>query len=168
MGRRINTVGYQAGGGSTVDGYFDKVIKYVPSDVIAAWTAISGLFASQSGAGGRQAATANVNATAASTVGGGASDNTVLWIAFIIGVVFTALWTWKQTSQPNKPPAVRQIVVATVAFIIWVFALGPPFSALDFYNSKISAAVLIGSTLLLGLIPADSSAPQGGDPPPSN
>jgi uncharacterized membrane protein len=120
----------------TVDGYFDRVIKYIPGDVVAAWTAATGLISSLG-----DAATPQMN-----------EAGNVLWIAFFFGLVVTALWTWRQTSESNTRPAVTQIVVATLAFTVWVFALGGPFKELSFYRGQYGALVLIGFTLLSGLI----------------
>src|SRR4051794_18361247 len=112
MGRRIITSQFQSsGGGSKVDTYFDRVVKYIPADVVAAWTAAMGL----------------INGTPQ------IPRSTILWLTFAAGVILTALWTLKQTSEPKKQPAITQTVIAVVAFIIWVIALGGPFATLTFY-----------------------------------
>src|SRR5439155_4230990 len=51
-----------------IDTYFDKVVKFIPADIVAAWVAVTGLVAS-------------------------APDiprETILWIAFAIGLILTA------------------------------------------------------------------------------
>ena len=87
------------------DTYFDKVVKFIPADIVAAWVAVTGLVAS-------------------------APDiprETILWIAFGIGLILTAWWTWKQASAPGRRPPVTQAIISTGAFAVWVFALGGPF-----------------------------------------
>ena len=107
MTRRVQTTQLQAAGGApALDTYFDKVLKYIPADIVAAWVAVSGLVKSA----------ASVPA------------NTVLWICFLIGVLLTAVWTWKQTNVAGQPTAVKQIIVSTIAFGVWVFALGAPLT----------------------------------------
>jgi hypothetical protein len=132
MSRRIITEQLQAGGGGpTVDTYFDKVIKNIPADIVGAWTAVSGLVLG-----------------AASSV----PKNTVLWIAFAVGILLTALWTLKQTQQPNMPPATKQTIISTGAFFVWVFALGGPFAGLAWYNPLYGSLLLIAYTLVVALL----------------
>ena len=62
------------------------------------------------------------------------------------------MWIFKQTSEPKKPPAFTQILLSTGAFIIWVFALGEPFSSLTFYRPVYGSISLILYTLIVALI----------------
>jgi hypothetical protein len=147
MGRRIVTTEFQstrleAAGGATVDTYFDRVIKYIPADVVSAWVFVTSVI---------------------SGAPGGVPKPLVLWIAFGCGLVVTALWTWKQTSQPGLPPAVTQILISTGAFAVWVFALvGGPFANLTFYEPVYGSLALVLYTLLVALIiPKDNEPPTG-------
>ena len=99
MSRRIVTEQLNASGGVRVDKYSDKLIKNIPADIVAAWLAVTSLIASASGV----------------------PSATILWIAFGVGVVLTALWTLRQTALPEKAPAVTQTLIATGSFIVWVF-----------------------------------------------
>lgn len=132
MPRRVMSTQLQAAGGNTVDTYFDKVVKYVPADVISAWTAASSLIATT--APGQRA--------------------TLLWVAFACGVVITAAWTWRQTKVPGLAPALRQVAIATGAFAVWVYALGGPFAlAPPFPYSPVHGSLaLIGYTFLAGFV----------------
>ena len=133
MSRRIITTQYHAAGaGSKLDGYPDRLLKYIPAEVVGGWIAISGLL---SGARGIVTGT--------------------IWIVFEVMVVLAAAWTWKQTSEPGKPLAVTQIIVATLAFVVWVFALGGPFATLDFYHPVYGSLLLIAYTLAVPLIPIE-------------
>jgi len=129
MTRRIITERLDAAGGVQVDEYSDKLVKNIPADIVAAWIAVTGLIAGSTG-----------------------TPDIVLWIAFVIGVVLTPLWTWRQTTVPNKPPATTQIAIATGSFIVWVFALGGPFAALNFYRPLYGSLVLILYTLVVPLV----------------
>jgi len=118
-----------AGAVAEVDTYFDKLIKYIPADIVVAWIAATGLIASTKD-----------------------PSETLLWIVFGCGIILTALWTWKQTSLPNKPIAATQIIISTFAFIIWVFATGGPFATLDFYRPLYGSLILILYTLIIALV----------------
>lgn len=134
MSRRITTSSHHASAAKTVDTYFDKVVKYIPADVVAAWVTVAGLV---TGAGGTF------------------PKNNALWVCFAFGVVITPLWTLRQTRAPGLPPAYKQAAISTAAFIVWVFALGGPFVTLAFYHAVWGSLVLIGFTLIVGLINPD-------------
>jgi uncharacterized BrkB/YihY/UPF0761 family membrane protein len=131
MGRRIVTSQLQAKAQvAKIDGYFDKLLKYIPTEIVGGWIAITGLIKS-------------------------ASDiptNTILWILLIIFIGLTALYILKQTSEPKKSPAVKQTTISTIAFIVWVFALGEPFDSLSFYNPIYGSILLIIYNLTIPLI----------------
>ncbi|MEO1743836.1 MAG: hypothetical protein AAFR99_18730 [Cyanobacteria bacterium J06629_9] len=127
------------GGGTQVDTYFDKVIKYIPADIIAAWTAITGLIASA----GEQIDKAGL-----------------LWIMFAILVVLTPLWVRQQTRQAGLPLARTQIAISTVAFVVWVIALGGPFESLAFYEPLYGSLLLIVYTLVAGLVTPPEDNPR--------
>jgi hypothetical protein len=131
MSRRIQTVSLQATGGADADQFFDRVIKYIPADVVGGWVAAMGIIG---------------------TAGPDPHRPTVLWVAFAAGLLLTAAWTYVQTREPGKPPAVAQVVVATLAFAVWVFALGGPFTTLDWYVQYYGSLLLIAFTLGVGLI----------------
>lgn len=116
--------------GAPIDTYFDRVVKYIPSDIVAAWTAATGLINSASDV----------------------PQSTLLWIVFLVGVVLTPAWILKQTSEKRKPLAITQSLVSTVSFVVWVFALGGPFATLGFYRPLYGSLVLILYTLVSGLI----------------
>jgi hypothetical protein len=117
------------------DDYFDKVVKYIPADVIAAWTTILGV-------------TGGVGLTDESTI-----PISVVWILLVAFTAFTAWWTHRQTMVAQAPPARTQIIVSSIAFVVWAFALGRPFTALTgFYNPDLAAVLLIVFTFLAARI----------------
>ena len=136
MGRRIVTTQLQGNlASSSVDTYFDRVTKYIPADVVGAWVVGTGLIKSASDV----------------------PQATLFWIAFVIGMVLTLVWTLKQTAVPDKSLAITQTAISTGAFFVWVFALGEPFSSLGFYRPVYGSLVLILYTLVVGLvIPSES------------
>lgn len=129
MSRRIQSIQLQAtGAGKAPDTYFDRVVKYIPADIVAAWITITGLVK----------ATTDI------------PSNTVLWVAFVVFLMLTAIWTWKQTEEAGQPPAKGQIILSTVSFAVWVFALGAPFDSLNFYHPIYSSLLLIPFSLMVG------------------
>ena len=121
-------------GTQRIDGFWDRVIKNIPGDVVAGWTAILGLFSVSPGATGDLRTT------------------NILWIMWAALTVVTFFWTYRQTKAPGLQPAWTQIFISTFAFIIWALALGVPFNTLSFYDSKVSAALLIVFTLAVGAL----------------
>jgi len=136
MSRRIITKQLQSqGGGVPPDTYFDKVVKYIPADINAAWIFVSGLIKNDSSA----------------------PQASLLWATFVAGIILTALWTLKQTTL--KPiqnslnrPAITQTVISTGAFMVWVFALGEPFSELGWYKPLYGSLMLVFYTLVVALV----------------
>ena len=135
MGRRIVSRRLESGTAKdTIDGYQDRVIKYIPADINAAWLALTGIVKS------------------VTTI----PQSSVLWALFGFLLILTPIWIWKQTSEAKKPPAVTQILVSTGAFFVWVFALGDPFTSLSFYQPVYGSILLILYTLIVGkIIPAE-------------
>jgi hypothetical protein len=110
------------------------VIKYVPTDVVAAWTAVLGIVKSAQ----------NVPSTV------------ILWVCYVVGIILTWFWTRQQTkTSEGKADVVTawQSGVATVAFVVWAFAIGgAPFDSLPFYHPIYGSLALIAFTLISGLV----------------
>ena len=126
--RRIVTSSLQStdGGHGPADGFFDRILKYIPADIVAGWVALDGLIRTSGAA--------------------------VLWGVFGVMAAFAFLWTMKQTSVPGKPKAMQQSVLAAVSFAVWVFALhSGPFAAMT-YSESLGSAALIIYTLGVGLV----------------
>jgi hypothetical protein len=66
--------------------------------------------------------------------------------------VLTPIWTIYATNIPTKPKAVFQTVVATVAYLVWVFAISGGDLFPTWYNSVYSGLLLILFTLVVPLI----------------
>jgi hypothetical protein len=134
MGRRIRETTLHAAGapvpGGEADRYVDKVVKYVPADVVAAWTA----------------AVAIIKGTAGLPL-------LVLLICLVVALGVTFWWTLKWTNEPNQPPAYKQAIISSVAFLVWVLALGDLNDALktfELWNDAYAKLILIAFTLISG------------------
>jgi drug/metabolite transporter (DMT)-like permease len=109
------------------DSYYNRLFKYIPADIVAGWIAVKGIIASMPG---------------------GPNEN-LYRICFIAGVILTFFWTYKMTTVEGHKPAWTQIVVSTVAFIVWVVVTGEPFNLEPYIGSLILVAYTLGSGLII-------------------
>jgi hypothetical protein len=131
VSRRVITTELQtAGGGETVDGYFDKIVKYIPADIIGAWIFAAG---------------AIKGATDVPSQG-------LLWVVFGVLLIITPIWILRLTALPGRPPSTVQAAISTGAFAVWVFALGGPFAEMSFYRPLYGSLLLAFYTLVAPLI----------------
>ncbi len=146
MSIRIRSTALQSTAGTSIpaDGFLDKIVKSIPSQVIAFYTAALVFLAEPAAAAG---------SAAASTAGAQSGANPKLWLPFVLGLVLTPILTWRQTHDPTKPVAYTQIIVATISFVVWAFATGGPFQSFDFWSQGVAAVVLAAYTVVLGVIP---------------
>lgn len=93
----------------SIDGYADRLMKYIPTEAVGFWLAVSGMI---QGAGGESVPKAGL-----------------LWLFFALGLVVTFAWTRRQTREPGKPTAWTQIGLSCIAFVVWVIAAGGPLVA---------------------------------------
>lgn len=122
--RVVNAADVAANPNLKEDNYIQKVVRYIPGEIVAAYTTASGLVLSAQGI---------------PTV-------TVLWIVIVVLGVLTPLWLKYATAIPGKSAAVFQIVVGTIAYLVWVFALagGTLFA---WYNPLYGSLLLLFFTL---------------------
>jgi hypothetical protein len=111
------------------DSYLSRLVKYIPSEVIALYLTIDPLMRSAP-----------------------ESDPVIYWIywaVFAAGVIFTPLYLW--TIQEVKK--ISQLVISTLAFAVWVFAIGGPFTTLHWQYQSLCAAILLSFfTFLIPII----------------
>jgi hypothetical protein len=127
MGLRIVSEQFQSGAEPNIppDEYPDRLRKYIPTEAVGFWLAVSGMI---------QSAGADVPKAG------------LLWLFFVIGLVFTFGWTRRRTNEPGKPTAWTQIGISCGAFLVWVFATGGPFAALTFYQPLYGSLLLVTYT----------------------
>lgn len=116
-------------GSKDSDSYFEKLIKYIPADIVAAYVAIAGILQE--------------------------NGNQPLWLtwgvfATLLGL--TPLYICFIKTHPKGITSAKCFhwVTSCLAFTIWVFALGGPFAAtFDWYRPYFGSVALILTTLLL-------------------
>lgn len=113
----------------TPDDYLTRVVKYIPAEIVAVFVTVRGI----------------IDLVAD-------SSTFLYWIVFGFLVIMTVVYSWKSSTVKGLPPAYTQVVVSTVSFVIWVFALGEPFSSLGWYRPIYGSLLLILYTLIPPLL----------------
>jgi len=114
-----------------------KIASYIPIEVVAAWTALNGVLVSL-------------------------DSKNIYWAVFIILGILVPIYIWRFTKEPGLPAAKFQIIGATGAYIVWVFAMGGPFTKIDgfTYNPAYGTIVLaIYSVVLVILLGKPAASP---------
>lgn len=108
------------------DKYKDRLLKYIPAEVIALYITLNGILRS---------------ATNDPTF----PEQLVAWIIFGVGLFGTWLYLWRV----SKVSKTWQYVISIGAFAVWVFALGGPFVYLAWYRPVYGALFLPTYTFLV-------------------
>ena len=88
----------------------------------------------------------------------GASKAIAAWVMFAVGIVATPLEilaTWDPDAAIAATAlkgAIPHLIISTVAFAIWAFGLGEPFSQFVWYEPWMGGLALILGTLMLGTV----------------
>jgi hypothetical protein len=140
MSRRIMWSSFQANEPEAkIDSYFDRVLKYIPADVVGLWLTGNGLIQGQAGNDSRAG---------------------LLWLLFVAGLVFSFFWTRKETTESGKPTAWQQIILSCGSFVVWVFAIGGPFVELSFYKPLYGSLLLLFYATAIPLLPPSRKVQQ--------
>jgi len=102
--------------------YKDRLLKLIPSEIVAAYLVIEGLIPKDD----PQAALVSL-------------------ISSVILLVFIPFYL-KRTMAVQKPV---QILFTMVSFVVWVYSLGGPFAHYDLYTGYIGSVILVLWTLLI-------------------
>jgi hypothetical protein len=118
--RRAAQAGGVAGGRTeipNVDKYTDRLIKYIPAEVIAVYLAVENIFLTS----------------------GDESDVAGLsWVVFVILLVLTPLYLWRVQGVNRW----QQLAISAVSFGVWVFSLGGPFVYVAWYKPLYASVLL--------------------------
>ncbi len=123
----------QAPGTEVVDTYLDKLIKFIPGDLVAAYIGLDGLMRE-----------ASVNA-----------PDFLYWVIFGALLVLTPLYVfYRPTTDASVESRRFHMIAATIAFVVWVFALGGPFAVTwpDLYRPIYGSVLLVLTTLTIPVI----------------
>jgi hypothetical protein len=109
---------------NTGDNYRDRLLKLIPSELLGTYMAVN-------------AALISMDPSTMSTV--------LLWVVFGICLAATPMWLWFGQGVRK----VLQIVLTSIAFVIWVMTVSGPFTTIPGYKPFIGTVFLI---LFSGLI----------------
>ncbi|NSW93927.1 MAG: hypothetical protein HPY62_04360 [Bacteroidales bacterium] len=112
------------------DSYFDRLFKYIPAELVAGYIFIAGTVKQLTD----QSAAMLVH-----------------WIIFPTFCILTPLYLWRV----QKVKKVQQLIISTLSFIVWVFALGGPFALYDWYNPVYGAILLPVFTIVIAIWEAE-------------
>ena len=112
------------------DSYFEKLVKYIPADILAAYVAITGITA---------------------------SVDPPLWLGWgVFGALLalTPLYVCYVKTAPKGFVSSKMFhwVTACLAFSAWVFAMGGPFATFTWYQPYLGSVVLILTTLIIPVL----------------
>jgi hypothetical protein len=129
MGRRIAAGRRSMGGVEGGDDYFGRLAKYIPAEIVALYLATKGV----------------VPAAEPDRI-------TILCVIFWVCLVLTPIYLAVTTREGAKGPLWVQVILATIAFPVWVLAVGDGCFALPKGRAFIASLVLMFVTFIFGLI----------------
>jgi len=103
--------------------YKDRLLKLIPSEIIAAYLILEGIIPSSS----------------------------AKWGTLIVSVILLILvpfYLWR--IQEVKRTA--QIIVTTISFAVWVYTMGGPFQEWDLFKPFIGSIILVLWTLIIPIV----------------
>lgn len=120
------------------DKYLDKVKKYIPTEVVLAY-----VFLQQT-----------IENSAVET-GSFWTKDALFGVIFFMCLIVTPIYKYMQSNDVDYSKPIRQLVISTLAYIVWVFYFGDWFEAVmgdAYYSKTLAAIVMVSFTLLAPII----------------
>ena len=105
-----------------------RVAKYIPGEILAGYVAMGAIISSMTP---------------------GSTTMITSWAVLGLGLVLTPVYL-AGISEKSKPKALH-LVLSTIAFAVWSYALGGPFALSGIHNPQIGSILLIAFTLVSGV-----------------
>jgi len=115
---------------ATKDGYFDRLFKYIPAELVAGYIFVLGVVKQLTDSG---------------------EIKVFQWLLFVVFCILTPLYLWRV----QKVLKLQQHVISLLSFMVWAFALGGPFALCIWYNPVYGAILLPVFTLIVAIIEAE-------------
>ena len=112
------------------DNYFDRLFKYIPAELVAGYIFVTG------------------------TVKQLTDHHSLMifqWIIFLIFCTLTPIYLLRV----QKVRKTQQLMISLLSFIVWVFALGGPFSLYGWYNPVYGSILLPVFTIIVAIWEAE-------------
>lgn len=119
----LRTAGERAG-----DDYATRVAKYIPGEVLAGYVAMESFVRAM--------------------LPGATITIVTSWAVLIFAMVLTPVYL--SMVSPKNAPKRLHLGLSTVAFLVWAYALGGPFSLMGVHNAQIGSILLVAFTLISG------------------
>ena len=127
------------------DNYLERMVKYVPAEIIAGSMLINAILDQAMKLGGQDATMAGFPVT------------TIAKGALILGIVLTPLFCWYVREEGDA--WIVNAMVSTVAFPFWAYLMGAVAFA-DHHDGNLAAILVLAFTVISGLIPPGASRPK--------
>ncbi len=115
---------------ATRDGYFDRLFKYIPAEIVAGYIFVTGVMKQITDAG---------------------EVRILQWILLAVFCILTPLYLWRI----QKVKKIQQHIISLLSFIVWIFALGGPFALYAWYNPVYGEILLPVFTLVVAIWEAE-------------
>jgi hypothetical protein len=112
------------------DGYFNRLFKYIPAELVAGYIFVLGVVKQLTDAG---------------------EIKVLHWLLFVVFCILTPLYLWRV----QKVVKLQQHLISLLSFVVWVFALGGPFALSGWYNPVYGSILLPVFTLAVAIIEAE-------------
>lgn len=112
------------------DKYVDRLFKYIPAELIAGYIFVLGVVERLTNTG---------------------EIRIFHWLLFLIFCVLTPLYLWRV----QKVLKIQQHIISLLSFVVWVFALGGPFTLLNWYDPLYGEILLPVFTIVIAIWEAE-------------
>jgi uncharacterized Tic20 family protein len=137
--------GMQMAGTVAGDNYLERMVKYIPGEVIGFSMLINAILDQAQKAGGPNAAMAGLPISAIAAV------------ALLIGIVLTPLFCWYVREDGDA--WITNAAVSTVAFPFWAYLMGAVAFA-NVHDGNLAVIMVLTFTVCSGLISPAASRPK--------
>jgi len=115
--------------GKKGEDYLGRLSKYIPAEIVGLYLTTAGIIPKNQD---------------------GSPKCLAMWIVFMINFALVPIYFYFATSRGAKKPLWPQIILASIAFPVWVFAIGGPFRCLTWYEGWIASLTLAFVTVVMG------------------
>jgi hypothetical protein len=129
--RRINSV---AGAPTPADGYLTRIVKYVPTEFVTIFLTLNSFVGDATGSKSDKLSVSQY------------------WVVFGVLLAANLIYMFFATRQSSQPPATTQVIVSTLLYAIFIYAVGGPFKESNHYSATLATIILPVSLLIAGFI----------------